>query len=221
MYMVLFAIFGWGLLMNEEKIAREAFFKLSYGMFVLTAAEGGKDNGCIVNTVAQVTDTPARVSVSVNKLNHTHGMILRSGMFNASVLSEAAAFAVFERFGFKSGRDTDKFAGADDPRAENGIRYITEAVNAVICCKVAKTLDCGTHTLFLADVTEAFTLSEAPSATYGYYFKHIRPKPPQTAKVAKKAYICKICGYVYEGESLPADFICPLCKHGASDFELM
>jgi flavin reductase (DIM6/NTAB) family NADH-FMN oxidoreductase RutF/rubredoxin len=208
--------------MAAEKIAREAFFKLSYGLFVLTAAENGRDNGCIVNTAVQVTETPARISVAVNKLNHTQGMILRTGAFNVSVLSEAAGFGVFQRFGFKSGRDADKFASADDPRAENGVRYVAEAANAVFCCKVAQTLDCGTHSLFIADVTQAFTVSDTPSATYRYYFEHIKPKPQaQPVKTAKKAYVCKICGYIYEGEELPAGFICPLCKHGAEAFEEM
>jgi rubredoxin/flavin reductase (DIM6/NTAB) family NADH-FMN oxidoreductase RutF len=202
-------------------IAREAFFKLSYGLFVLTAAENGKDNGCIVNTVQQVTETPARVSVAVNKQNHTHGMLLRTGAFNVSVLSEAVGFGVFERFGFRSGRDSDKFAGADDPRAENGIRYVSgDGVNAAFCCKVAQALDCGTHTVFIAEVSQAFALSDTPSATYRYYFEHIKPKPrPQPAESAKKAYVCRICGYVYEGEDLPADFVCPVCKHGAEAFE--
>ncbi len=200
-------------------IAREAMFRLSYGLFVLTAREDGRDNGCIINTVTQVTDSPARVSIAVNKKNHTHDMILRTRVFNASVLTESARFSLFERFGFSSGRDSDKFAGFEGgQRAANGLLYVAESVNAVISGKVFEAHDCGTHTLFVADVTEAFALNDEPSVTYSYYFEHIKPKP-QPPKGAKKGFVCKICGYVHEGETLPADFICPLCKHGAADFE--
>lgn len=207
--------------MSGEKIAREALFKISYGLFVLTASENGKDNGCIVNTVAQVTDNPAKITVTVNKLNYTHGMILRTGLFNVSVLTENANFSVFERFGFLSGKDTDKFGGTrKDPIAKNGIRYIEEAANAVICCKVSRVIDCDTHTIFIAHVEEAFALGDTPSVTYNYYFEHIKPKA-QPAKTAQRAYICKICGYVYQGEHLPEDYICPICKHGIQDFEAL
>ncbi len=200
-------------------IAREAMFKLSYGLFVLTAREDGRDNGCIINTVTQVADRPARVSIAVNKKNHTHDMILRTRAFNASVLTESAPFSLFERFGFSSGRDTDKFAGfKGGERASNGLLYVAESTNAVISGKVVEAHDCGTHTLFVADITEAFTLNDKPSVTYSYYFEHIKPKP-QPPKDNKKGFVCKICGYVHEGETLPSDFICPLCKHGAVDFE--
>jgi flavin reductase (DIM6/NTAB) family NADH-FMN oxidoreductase RutF len=200
-------------------IAREALFKLPYGLFVLTAHEDGKDNGCIINTVMQVADSPARISIAVNKKNYTHDMILRSGVFNVSVLSENVAFSTFERFGFQSGRDTDKFKDCGfDHRTQNGLRYIPRSANAVVSGKVFRTVDCGSHMLFVADITEAFVLSGEPSVTYSYYFEHIKPKPrPQ--KEAKKGFVCKICGYVYEGDVLPADYICPLCKHGAEDFE--
>ena len=197
----------------------DAFFSLSYGLFVLSAREGEHDNACIINTAQQVTDSPKRISITVNKQNLTHDMILRTGRFNLSVLSEDADFKVFRQFGFRSGRDTaDKFDGAAAVRTDNGLRYVPGVSNAVISGKVIQTIDCGTHTLFLAEVTEARVLSRVPSATYAYYFAHIKPKP-QPAAEQKKGFVCKICGYVYEGDTLPADFICPLCKHGAEDFE--
>lgn len=145
-------------------------------------------------------------------------MIMKTGLFNISVLSEDASFDIFKRFGFASGRDTDKFSDFECPASLNGIKYVDGCTNAVISGKVIKTVDCGTHTLFVAEVTEAFGTSDKPSATYDYYFKHLKPKP-QPADEQKKGFVCKICGYIYEGEALPADFICPLCKHGADDFE--
>ena len=194
-------------------------FKLSYGLFVLTAKEGDKDNGCIINTVTQITDTPCRISVAVNKANLTHDMIMHTGAFNVSVLTQSAPFSIFKQFGFRSGKDADKFAGVIyDGRAANGIRYLQEYTNGVISAKVSEVHDYGTHTLFVADVTEAVVLSDEPSVTYQYYFDHIKPKP-QPPEENKKGFVCKICGYVYEGDSLPEDFICPLCKHGAQDFE--
>ena len=195
-----------------------AFFKLSYGLFVLTAREGEKDNGCIINTAQLLTDTPKRITIAVNKQNLTHDMILRTGVFNVSVLTEKVPFKVFQHFGFQSGRDTDKFAGWEGPRSANGLCYLPEYTNALLSGRVISTADYGTHTLFVAEVTEARILSEEPSVTYSYYFQHIKPKPqPQAEK--KKGFVCKICGYVYEGDTLPEDFVCPLCKHGAADFE--
>ena len=193
-----------------------AFFKLSYGLFVLTARQDGKDNGCIINTVTQITDTPKRIQIAVNKDNLTHDMILATGEFNVSVLSQDAVFWVFQHYGFQSGRDTDKFAAIPESRSENGIRYIEGCTNAYISGKVFQTVDCGTHTVFFAEVTDAKVLSEEPSMTYQYYFDHVKPKP-QPAAPSK--WVCKICGYVHEGEDLPADFICPWCKHGVADFE--
>ena len=193
-----------------------AFFKLSYGLFVLTARQDGKDNGCIVNTVLQVTDTPKRIQVVVNKDNYTHDMILATGEFNVSVLSQDAVFWVFQHYGFQSGRDVDKFANIPESRSANGIRYIEGCTNAYLSGKVYQTVDCGTHTVFFAEVTDAKVLSDEPSMTYQYYFDHVKPKP-QPAEKAK--WVCKICNFVYEGEELPADFICPWCKHGAEDFE--
>ena len=195
-----------------------AMFKLSYGLFVLTAREANRDNGCIINTVTQLTDSPKRISIAVNKQNLTHDMILKTGVFNVSILSERAPFAIFKHYGFQSGRDTDKFAGVPAlARAQNGIYYLPDSTNAFLSGKVTQTIDLGTHTLFIADVTEARVLSDAPSMTYAYYFENVKPKPAALEK--KTGWVCKICGYVYEGEELPEDFICPLCKHGAEDFE--
>ena len=195
-----------------------AIFKLSYGLFVLTAKDGEKDNGCIVNTAIQITSNPLRISIAAIKANFTHDMILKTGEFNVSILAESVPFATFQRFGFQSGRNVDKFAGCGyDVRAENGIRYVPEHTNAVISAKVAESYDYGTHTLFIADVTEAIVLSNERSVTYQYYFDNIKPKPEPPKE--KKGYICKICGYVYEGETLPDGFICPICKHPAQDFE--
>lgn len=195
----------------------QAMFKISYGLYVLTASEDEKDNGCIVNTLQQVTEKPYAVSITVNKQNHTHDMILRTGKFNVSMLSTACTFDVFQHFGFQSGRDVDKFAGYPDAeRSDNGICYITKGTNAYVSAEVFETVDLGTHTMFLAKVTDMEVLSEEPSLTYAYYHEHVKPKP-ESAKVS--GYRCKICGYVYEGDPLPEDFICPWCKHGAEDFE--
>jgi len=199
-------------------IDTKAMFKLSYGLFVLSAKDGNKDNGCIINTVTQITEKPLRISIAVNKANFTHDMIINTKEFNVSILTESVPFRVFEHFGFHSGKDTEKFAGYGNcKRAANGICYLTANVNAVISAKVAESFDYGTHTLFIADVTQSFMLSDEPSVTYQYYFNNIKPKP-QLPKDAKKGFICNICGYVYEGEALPADYICPLCKHGPDDF---
>jgi flavorubredoxin/flavin reductase (DIM6/NTAB) family NADH-FMN oxidoreductase RutF len=196
-----------------------AMFKLSYGLFVLTAKDGVKDNGCIINTAVQITETPLRISVTVNKAGLTHDMIVKTGEFNLSILSNSAPFGIFEQFGFHSGRDSEKFADCVyDKRTANGIRYIPEHTNGVISAKVAKAYDYGTHTIFIADVLQAFVLSDEPSVTYQYYFDKIKPKP-QPPKDNKKGFVCKICGYMYDGDDLPADFICPLCKHGVQDFE--
>lgn len=206
---------------ENRKVEPNAMFKLSYGLFVLTAqSKDGKDNGCIINTVMQVTDSPKRIAIAVNKANYTHDLILKSGIFNVSVLTEDAPFKVFQQFGFQSGRDVDKFAGCEgDPvRSENGLRYIPKYTNAFLSGKVIKAEDMGTHTLFTAEVTEAKVLSDGKSVTYAYYFENIKPKPQPTAE-KKKGFVCKICGYVYEGDELPPDFVCPLCKHGAEDFE--
>jgi flavorubredoxin/flavin reductase (DIM6/NTAB) family NADH-FMN oxidoreductase RutF len=206
---------------KTASVDNAAMFKLSYGLFVLNAKDGSKDNGCIINTVTQITSSPLRISIAVNKINFTHNMIVKTGEFTLSVLDESAPFNIFEQFGFHSGNNTDKFADVSyNERAANGIRYIPKHTNSVISAKVSASYDYGSHTVFIADVTEAFLLSDIPSLTYQYYFNNIKPKP-QPPKENKKGYVCKICGYVHEGGSLPAAFVCPLCKHGAQDFEAM
>ncbi len=197
-------------------IEKAAAFKLSYGLFVLTARDGEKNNGCIVNTVFQVTDNPFKISVTVNKNNYTHDMIKKTGVFNVSVLTESVPFSVFQHYGFKSGRDTEKINSSTMPRSENGVVYLSAFTNAFMSAKVVEETDCGTHTMFIAEVTEAQTLSDERSVTYQYYFDNIKPKPqPQK----KKGFVCQICGYVYEGDELPEDFVCPICKHSADAFK--
>ena len=194
-----------------------AMNKISYGLYVIFAREGEKDNGCICNTAAQVTSTPNRVSVTLNKSGYTHDMILRTGEFNVSVLSEDADFSVFTHYGFKSGRDTDKIVGPM-PRSENGLCYLEMSANAYLSCRVVSTVDLGTHTMFIADVTGGEVLSDTPSATYAYYHSHIKPKP-QEKKTEETVWVCDICGYEYVGEEVPEDFVCPICKHGKADFK--
>ncbi len=196
---------------------KKVMFSLTYGLFILTAREGEKDNGCIVNTVIQVTDTPNRIAVTVNKGSYTHNMILDTGRFNVSVLAENSQFQTYQHWGFQSGRDTDKMQGISFSRAENGLVYIEEGTNSFLSGKVFHTVDLGTHTMFLADVTDGKTLSPARSVTYSYYQEKIKPKPGEEKK--KKGFVCTVCGYIYEGDVLPDDFICPWCKHPASDFE--
>ena len=190
-------------------------FKISYGLYVLTAKDGEKSNGCIINTLEQVTTTPNKVTIAVNKSNYTHDMILKTGRLNASILSENADFDTFKHFGFQSGRDVDKFSNYPAEISENGIPYITKGTNGFISAEVISTVDLGTHTLFVANVTDGKVLSDDSSATYDYYHKHIKEAPQKKSK----GWVCKICGYVYEGDELPDDFVCPLCKHGAADFE--
>jgi flavorubredoxin/flavin reductase (DIM6/NTAB) family NADH-FMN oxidoreductase RutF len=196
-----------------------AFFKLSYGLFLLTAKDGDKDNGCIINTAIQLTDIPKRVTIAVIKANYTNDIILKTGVFNVSVLTVDTPFKVFQRFGFQSGRTVDKFDGCDCiARSANGLLYAPVYGNAFLSCKVVDSRDWGTHTLYTAEVTEAAVLSHVPSLTYQYYADHIKPKPP-AAKEKKKGYVCRVCGYIHEGEDLPPDFICPICKHGVDAFE--
>lgn len=197
----------------------KAMFKISYGLYVLSAREGEKDNACIVNTLMQVTSNPNRVTITVNKQNYTHDIIARTGIFSVSMLAQSAPFALLQRFGFQSGRAADKFAGFDGvARTENGLLRLTENVSAYLSGSVVSSIDLGTHTMFLADVTQAKTLSEEPGLTYTYYQEFVKPRPV-IEKVKIKGYRCLICGYVYEGETLPEDFVCPICKHGAADFE--
>lgn len=195
---------------------KAAMYKLTYGLFVLTAKDGTKDNGCIINTALQVTTEPNRIIIVVNKKNYTHDMIMKTKEFNVSCLSQDVAFDVFKHFGFQSGRDVDKMDGRDYPRGENGIMYMPEMASAYISARVVAENDLGTHTMFLADVTDAKVLSAVEPVSYSYYQKHIKPAPQP---VKKTSWVCKVCGYVYEGDELPEDFICPWCKHPASDFE--
>ena len=193
-----------------------AMFKISYGLYVLTA-KNEKDNGCIINTAMQITSTPNRIIVMQNKGNYTHDMIQQTRQFNISMLSQDCTFDVLKQFGFQTGKNVDKFAGFTDcKRSENGLFYITKGTNAFLSANVSDVIDCGTHSMFLADVVDGEILSSVPSVTYDYYQSHIKPAPEATKK---SGYRCKICGYVYEGEVLPPDYICPVCKHGAADFE--
>ena len=199
---------------------KKAMYNITYGLFVLTAKDGEKDNGCIVNTVVQVTTEPNRITVAVNKKNYTHDMILKTGEFNVSMLTEKAKFDTFKHWGFQSGRDVDKMEAITIARADNGIVYVAEETNAYISCKVVTATDLGTHTLFIAKVTDLDVLSSVSSATYEYYQNNIKPKPQApAAPTGKTVWRCTVCGYIYEGDPIPADFICPLCKHPASDFE--
>lgn len=201
--------------MNEK-----AFYNLTYGLFLLTAREGERDNGCIINTAVQVANDPARISISVIKQNLTCEMILRTGQFNISAITNKADFELFKRFGMQSGRDVDKFADFTwTDRSENGLLYLTGPSNAFFSAKVTEYFDLGSHILFVADVTDAQVLSQDPSCTYGYYQSDIKPRPPQVSS-EKKRWVCTICGYIYEGDELPEDYLCPLCKHGKEYFKL-
>lgn len=194
-----------------------AMSAIPYGLFLLAANDGRRDNACVINTVMQVTTSPNQVVFTVNRRNLTHDMVKEAGRFALSVLSEEAPLALYQRFGFQSGRDKDKFAGyADVARGEGGGLYLTRGANAWMEGQVETLTDLGSHSLFLAQITQSGLLSSAPSATYDYYQRQIKPKP---APSPKKRWVCKVCGYIYEGESLPADFICPWCKHPAEDFE--
>ena len=200
----------------------KAMYKLSYGLFVLTAKEGNKDNGCIINTAIQAASTPNQMSICVSKENYTHDMIMRTGEFTVSVISQRATFDLFKRFGFQSGKDTDKFADFTEySRGNNGILYVTEGTNAYISVKVNKTEDIGSHTMFIGEITDMEVLRPDLSATYEYYMNYIKPKPQAVGKSedGQTIWRCVICGYEYVGEELPEDYICPLCKHPASDFE--
>lgn len=201
----------------EAKIENSTMFNISYGLFLLSVKDNDFDNGCIINTVMQITDNSKKIAIAISKDNYSHDMLIKSGVFNLSILSEDADFDFFRRFGFASGRDTNKFQDFNAvKRSENGLYYATDCTNSFISAKVITAIDCGSHSLIIAEVTEAANLSDKPSMTYKYYFDFVKPKPqPQK----KKGYICKICNYVYEGENLPEDFICPICKHGVADFE--
>lgn len=199
---------------------KATMFKLTYGLFVLTSSYDGNESGCIINTAGQVTSEPNRISIAVNKANFTHDLVKASGKFNISILSEEASFDTFKHFGFQSGKDVDKFDGYNAcKRSENGLYYVTEGTNGYISATVEQSIDLGSHTLFIASVDDMEILSDVPSATYSYYQENIKPKPEKVEAKGKTVWRCTICGYTYEGDELPEDFVCPLCKHPASDFE--
>ena len=195
-----------------------ALFRIGYGLYVVTSNDGHKDNGLIVNTVTQVTDSPNRVAVCINKQNYSHHVIKQTGVMNVNCLSTEAPFSVFENFGFQSGRTADKFAGYEEqpPRSDNGLIFLPQYINAFMSLKVEEYVDLGSHGMFICAVTEARVLSDRPTMTYTYYQENVKPKPKTEGK---KGWVCRICGYIYEGEELPDDFVCPLCKHGAADFD--
>ena len=193
-----------------------ALFKIGYGLYVVTSNDGKKDNGLIVNTVSQVTDSPNRVAVTINKKNYSYHVIQQTGILNVNCLSVEAPFKVFETFGFQSGRAVDKFAGCTPLRSDNGLVFLPRYINAFMSLKVEKYVDFESHGMFICTITEARVLSNAETMTYTYYQNYVKPKPDTEGK---KGFVCKVCGYIYEGDVLPEDFVCPLCKHGAADFE--
>ncbi len=204
---------------NDElanKNDMSALFRIGYGLYVVTSNDGKKDNGLIVNTVTQLTDSPYRVAVNINKANYSHHVIKQTGVMNVNCLSVEAPFSVFQQFGFQSGRSADKFAGQKVNRSDNGLVFLDKYINAFMSLKVEQYVDMGTHGMFICSVTEARVMSEQDTMTYTWYQKNVKPKPETEGK---KGFVCKVCGYIYEGDELPEDYICPLCKHGAVDFE--
>ncbi len=193
-----------------------ALFNIGYGLYVVTSNDGKRDNGLIVNTVTQITNTPNRIAVTINKENYSHHVIKQTGIMNINCLSQDAPFSIFERFGFKSGRNTDKFEGIAPLRSDNGLAFLPQYINSFMSLKVEKYVDFDTHGMFICEITEARVINNNETMTYTYYQNNVKPKPETEGK---KGFVCKICGYVYEGETLPDDYICPLCKHGAADFE--
>ena len=201
---------------TANKNDMNALFNIGYGLYVVTCNDGKKDNGLIVNTVSQVTNTPNRVAVTINKANYSHHIIKQTGIMNVNCLTEEAPFAVFEKFGFVSGRNVDKFANTEVLRSDNGLVFLPRNINAFMSLKVEQYVDLGTHGMFICSVTEARVLSDKKTMTYTYYQDNVKPKPETEGKTG---YVCQVCGWVYEGEQLPDDIVCPLCKHGAADFE--
>ena len=199
-----------------DKHDMSALFRIGYGLYVVTSNDGKRDNGLIVNTVTQVSDNPNRIAVNINKANYSHHVIRQTGILNVNCLSVDAPFKVFETFGFQSGRNADKFAGLPPIRSDNGLAILPKYINAAFSLKVEQYVDLGTHGMFICSVTEARVMSDRETMTYTYYQKHVKPKPQTEGKTG---FVCKVCGYIYEGDTLPDDFICPLCKHGAADFE--
>ena len=201
---------------TANKNDMSALFHIGYGLYVVTSNDGQRDNGLIVNTVTQVTNTPDRIAVTINKENYSHHVIRQTGVMNVNCLDTSAPFRVFEQFGFRSGRTTDKFAGCEELRSDNGLRFLPRYINAFLSLKVENYVDLGTHGMFICSVTEARVISDKETMSYSYYMQNVKPQPDTQGK---KGYVCKICGWVYEGEPLPEDIVCPLCKHGAADFE--
>ena len=193
-----------------------ALFKIGYGLYVVTCNDGTKDNGLIVNTVAQVTEMPQRLAVTINKQNYSHHVIKQTGIMNVNCLDVSAPFSVFQNFGFQSGRTADKFRGIEELRSDNGLRFLPRNINAFMSLKVEDYVDLGSHGMFICSITEARVMGDKESMTYAYYHANVKPKPETEGK---KGYVCRICGWVYEGDPLPEDIVCPLCKHGAADFE--
>ena len=201
---------------TADKNDLSALFNIGYGLYVVTSNDGKKDNGLIVNTVTQVTNTPNRIAVTINKENYSHHVIKQTGKMNLNCLSTDAPFAVFEKFGFQSGRNTDKFADCEPLRSDNGLVFLPRYINSFMSLKVVQYVDLDTHGMFICEITEARVISNTETMTYTYYHENVKPKPETEGK---KGFVCKICGYIYEGDTLPDDFVCPLCKHGAADFE--
>ncbi len=201
---------------TADKNDLTALFNIGYGLYVVTSNDGKKDNGLIVNTVTQVTNTPNQIAVTINKENYSHHVIKQTGRMNVNCLSTDAPFSVFETFGFQSGRTVDKFANMEPLRSDNGLAFLPRYINSFMSLKVEQYVDLGTHGMFICSLTESRVISDAETMTYTYYQNNVKPKPNTEGK---KGFVCKICGYIYEGDVLPDDFICPLCKHGAADFE--
>ena len=193
-----------------------ALFNIGYGLYVVTSNDGKKDNGLIVNTVTQVTNTPNRIAVTINKENYSHHVIKQTGKMNINCLTTDTPFSVFEKFGFVSGRNVNKFEGEEVLRSDNGLVFLSKFINSFMSLKVEQYVDLDTHGMFICSVTEARVISNAETMTYSFYYSDVKPKPETEGK---KGFVCKVCGYVYEGDTLPDDFICPLCKHGVADFE--
>ena len=201
---------------TANKNDMKALFNIGYGLYVITSNDGNKDNGLIVNTVSQLTSDPQRIAVCINKTNYSHHVIRQTGIMNVNCLDVSAPFQVFQNYGFQSGRTADKFAGVEELRSDNGLRFLPMYINSFMSLKVMDYMDLGTHGMFICDLTEARVMSDKETMTYTYYQKNVKPKPETEGK---KGYVCKVCGWVYEGEPLPDDIVCPLCKHGAADFE--
>ncbi|MGN1399053.1 MAG: flavin reductase [Erysipelotrichaceae bacterium] len=201
-----------------NEVDSKALYNIGYGLYVVTCNDTVKDNGLIVNTVTQLTSTPCVVAVTINKMNYSCEVIKQTKKLNISPLEQSAPFEVFKRFGFQSGKDVDKFAGFEDvDRSNNGLLYLTKYSNSLISCQVIDTIELSTHMMFICEVVQSARLTAVETMTYNYYQNNVKPKP----QVKKNSYVCKVCGYVYEGENLPDDFVCPLCKHPASDFQLV